>query len=271
MSTVLNPTGNFPTEWDSTTIADSVLGFPATNEATAVASNTKLWNLISDGVITDKQIAQVLRVQLRPFWDANAEAVGTPTGAYTGTAGTTSRFYVAVPRYELNPGPGNGGSPQFMNFTSGPPPEKRNNLPGTANVAPVYGGGTVQTSAFQPFGPPAGRDRTARFAPPGAAVTVVDTAATLTTANYVTVTAPALPSGHIDSLLTYDIVAVSAATSFSPLYLVAKGVAPSATCVDNGSNVLESYVLPTHAEVAKGPTSGLRIDIVPIQVEDFSS
>ena len=271
MSTVLNPTGNFPTEWDTTTLADDALGFPATTEAYAVASNAKLLTFIFGGIITDKQIAQVLRVQLRPFWDANKESISAPSGTLAAGSGSTTYYYVAVPRYPLNPGPGNGGSPSFMNFASGPPPEARQNLPGIADEAPVYGGGTVQTSAFNPLGPPAGRDRTARFAPPSPVSTGVASApATLTATDYITVTAPALPSGHIDSGLTYDIVATDS-TGLIPKYLVAEGVAPSSTCKDDGTHGLQPYTLPTHAEVAKGPTSGLRIDIAPVQIENFTS
>ncbi len=271
MGTVLNPTGNFPTEWDTTTIADDILGFPATDEAYAVASSAKLGQLISDGVITDKQIAQVLSVQLRPFWDAHAESISAPSGTLAAGSGSTTYYYVAVPRYPLNPGPGNGGTPLFMNFTSGPPPEKRQNLPSIVTAPSVYGQGNVQTSGPLQLGPPAGRDRTARFAPPSAASEGVGSApATLTATDYITVTAPALPSDHIDSGLTYDIVATDS-TGLIPKYLVAKGVAPSGTCKDDGTHTLQPYVLPTHAEVAKGPTSGLRIDILAVQVEDFTS
>jgi len=271
VSTPLNPTGSFPTTWADATLEDDQLGFPATNEAYAVASNAKLAQLVNDGVCTDKQIAQVLQVQLRPFWDANAETISAPSGALHAGSGSTTYYYVAVPRYPLNPGPGNGGSPNFMNFTPGPPPERRSNLPPIVTEESVFNQGTVQTSGFVPLGAPAGRDRNARFAPPSAASSGVGSApATLTATDYITITAPALPSGHIDSGLTYDIVATDS-TGLIPAYVVAKGVAPSATCVDNGSFGLQPYDLPTHAEVAKGPTSGLRIDIMPIEIPTFSN
>jgi hypothetical protein len=270
VATVLNPTGNFPTEWDSTTIADVNLGFAADTEAHAVASNAKLKQLHIDGTVTDKQLAQVLRVQLRPFWDANKETIAAPVGALAAGSGSTSYYYVAVPRYPLNPGPGNGGTPAFMNFTSGTPPERRSNLPPEANATSVTGT-TVQTTGNFALGLPAGRDRTARFAPPSAASTAVASApATLTATDYITVTAPALPSGHIDSGLTFDIVATDA-TGLIAKYLVAAGVAPGGTCKDDGTHALQPYVLPTHAEVAKGPTSAARIDIYAVQVEDFTS
>jgi hypothetical protein len=111
--------------------------------------------------------------------DALAETIAAPTGAYTGTAGSTSYKYAVVREHPI--------------AQSAPGAPTENSMPGV----PLGGRGPLQLA------------RTKRYSLPGAVATVASCAATLNATNYVTITAPAATG--TDATSTYAVVRVGAA------------------------------------------------------------
>jgi len=235
-----NPTGTFPLTVDAPTLNDPFLGFAIGNEAQAVSSMARFSQLVQTGMLSGQTLAQALN-QVLGFFDANADVIAAPVAVYSGAAGAVTRYYAAVPRYALVPGPGLGtqGAIQFL---PGAPPEGR---------TPNGGIGAGQTSlvAMQ-----SKSGRSYRYGLMGARTTVANTAAVLTAANTVAITAPAAGAAQlVIGVATFDIVATD--VNGIGLYPVALGVLAGAVVNDIGAPPSSQYRKPVHAEVAKGPTS----------------
>jgi hypothetical protein len=254
------PTGSFASTFSNGQLTDPMIGFLCDNEVDTVAAMAKFNMLATTGGLSGFTQKQAL-LAILAFFDANAEAVPAPASVYSGTAGSTTRYYGAIVRYPLVPGPGLGtiGATRFV---PGAPPEGRtpNQGLGAGQIAPVSAiGGGASGRGF-------------RYSLLGARTTVAATAAALSAspANIVTITAPASSTVCTAAATTptFDIVACD--VSGNVLYYVALGVAAGAAAVDNGANVNLPYKKGVHAEACVGPTSGTAL-YAPATLDQITS
>jgi hypothetical protein len=207
--------------------------FPVATTAQLQASNYKFDNLIRAGFLGDFGDVSSGLTWLGTAMDALAETFTLAEPTFTGTAGTTTRYYAAVPNYPLEYGPGaaSAANGQYLNFLGGSPP---------------YG---YPTASAQP----GGADGVRRLYGPHTALdTVTLTSATLDANDYVSIVLPA--AKHLAGLL-FDVVSSDNAGNF---FVVAIGVAPGATAHDKGPTAVvlpdqyygRVYKLRAHAEIA---------------------
>lgn len=248
-----NPTGTFPLTYDTGTLNSTVDGFPIDTEAHFTASLRKFIALVTEGAMAGQSLVQVW-AQLMSYFDAHAEADALTSAVYTGAGGSTTYHYAAIPRWPLVPGLGNGGSPRFLNFLPGIPPEGRYSpLPNPPGLVAA---------------PPGGRSRAWRFGLKGAASNVASAAATLTSGNHITITAPAASALATAAAIvpTFDIVAYAESGLTTPLYYVGIGVAASGVVTDDGSKTGNLYKPYAHAEGIVGPTTSLPLWAPPMSL-----
>jgi hypothetical protein len=188
--------------------------FPSATTATAIASLAKVEALSRDGQLVDIEVAQAL-TYIRTQVAGLAEAFAQPGATYSGAAGPVTRTYYAVPGYPLVPPPGNAGATAGRYLIE---------VPG----APV--GGRDLAGIFA-------RGRTVRYG----TITnraVAGTAATLSSTNHTTVTAPALVTL---TGVTFDIYCVNGTTN--GIYLLKNAVVAGATATDDGTGENRGFVL----------------------------
>jgi hypothetical protein len=191
--------------------------FPVTPSATLQQSIYKFDNLIRAGFLGDYGDVE----SILPWFGAalvdieESFAINAPT--YTGTAGTTERWYAVVPNYPLPYGVGNAGAAngQYLDFLGGSPPQ-----------------GYPPASASLKLGQSASGGVSRLYGPLSNVEAVTDMAATLTSANYGVVTTPAK---HIPGVL-FDIIA-STTGNTGPWTVVAIGVAAATVVDDKGAAV----------------------------------
>lgn len=220
--------------------------FPVDTLAHLQASMTKFDQLVRDGQLSTPEITQVIG-QFGNFMDAKVEAaaIAAPTAAYTGTAGTTTRTYHAIPNYPIaDP---SGFQPTVKNL-AGKPPYGRPSPAESLNCVPDtrtrrYIGGTTAATDVA-----------------AAKIAVANTQAALDATDYVTVTAPNPGGLHVPNV-QYDIV-VEEQGNANVYLLVATNVAPGASIKDTGAGFMGRdcgagvglygavYSLPAHTEVA---------------------
>jgi hypothetical protein len=192
--------------------------FPKTPSATLQQSIYKFDNLVRAGFLGDYGDISSILTWFGGALTAIKESftLGAPT--YTGTAGTTERWYAVVPNYPLPYGVGNAGATdgQYLDFLGGSPPQ-----------------GFPPASASLKLGENAVSGVTRLYGPLSNVEALTDMAATLTSANYGVVTTPA--AGNIPGLL-FDIIS-STTGNTGPWTVVALGVAHSTVVDDKGAAV----------------------------------
>ena len=233
------------------TNAELTRDFPVADDIDLAISVAKYDDLVVAGFLGDFGDFASLRPWLGGAVDAKAEVFAPPVAVYAGAAGTTTRYYAAVPHYPLPHGAGNAGAPlgKYLNFLSVSPPY---GPPGTASGGHYDGERRVY-----------GKHSTLTAVPLGAAALSPAIAADPTAvppvlakdAATVTITAPA--AGVIEGV-TFDIIESQVADGTGLFRLVAADVAPGAVVVDNGVGVNTypaygtRYVPRAHAEVGLG-------------------
>lgn len=208
--------------------------FPVDTLAHLRDSQKKFDQLLRDGQLTEQQASQVLGF-FAAWFDANYDTstLAAPASAvFTGTAGTTTYDYVAIPNYPLNDPT---GVIPAVKFLPAPPPFGRPSSlqelePGTSAVLDLrtrrYPGGSAFDTALA-----------------ATALAVANCAAVLNATNYVTITAPTPGAPNFAGVL-FDICLLAG----GKYYLVAENVAAGGTAVDNGQAKPE-YVPFAHNEV----------------------
>jgi hypothetical protein len=195
---------------------------------------------VQNSYLSGAGLAQALEA-IGTTMDTWAEVAGPPTGAYTGTAGTASRYYAAIIEYPLA-------------IDAPPRPFPYRNvavMPG----APVAGRGRN------------GGDRTKRYGRRSVVITVANTPPTLDAADFVALTAPAY-SGAVAGA-TFALLAVD--VSGALLYCVASGVAPGATVNDVGPTFgVSPGILPTHAEFCIVPPATATASLTILGIGTFA-
>jgi hypothetical protein len=185
--------------------------FPKTTSALLQQSNQKFDYLINDGFLGDYGDYSSIQGWLGPAMNALAETFAIATPTFTGTAGTTTRYYGILPAYPLEfpSGGAQNVDGNYLNFLGGKPPY---GFPAASPSGAAYDGARYLWGIAS------------------ALEEVVDTAAVLTAANYVSIVLPA--AQHITGV-TFDIFQTPAATG-DPYTLVARNVAPGTTYEDKG-------------------------------------
>lgn len=185
-------------------------------------------HLIQDGFLSDNDLRVLLPI-IGVALDAHIEQVQPASATFTGTAGTTSRAYRAVPCYPLPVGSAASTAGKYINALPPNPPQ------GRKTSALVVG---VDITLTQYVGGSA--------AVPPTAVTVADTSQELGEANFVTIHAPASGASVVTGV-TYDIYCVATTSgAATQTYLVKTGVLPGATVIDGQQYETQQYVLPAH-------------------------
>ena len=191
--------------------------FPTDTTADTRATILKVEQLVLDGFVDDAQFAQIASA-VGTYIDTIAEAYPLTSAVYTGTAGSTSRKYRAVPTYPL-PAQINDALPfPPFGFFPNPPPQG----------FPLPNSNPLLANTAQPGNTYGGRIRF--YGKMSATTTVASTAATLDSAHYVTVTLPAA-SAHAPNVL-FDVLVQDAGTG--DYNMIATGVAPAGVVVDTG-------------------------------------
>lgn len=222
--------------------------YPTDTTADTLSTIALFQRLEQEGFFDDAQKGQIIGA-IGTFIDTKAEAYTLASAVYTGTAGTTTRTYTCVPTYPLPPTPPEGtftnqGIAPYLAMP-GPPPQQYPGPSASATAANTYNGRQRMYGQLQS----------------GTEVAVTLTAATLTAANYVTITAPAASSDSPGVL--FDIVVLVSGV----WYAVAFGVAPGGTATDNGTPY-ESYAMaPNTYNTDQGgsfyPHAEYGVDTVP--------
>lgn len=190
--------------------------FPVASTASLLVTIPLFDSLVKQGFLGSWQELNQIIAEIGAAMAPLAEAYGGPTAVYTGAAGAVTRYYAVVPRYPL-PYPYGSASLPSGNYLLSVPGTPPWGWP-AASAAGLGGEGGVKVL----------------WGIPGAKTTVAATATPLTTANYVTITAPA--AKYITGT-TFDIIA-SIVSANGPYTLVANGVLPGAVFVDNGNATL---------------------------------
>ena len=229
------------------TSAELTATFPVDTTAHINATCKLVDHLVTNGVISDRELRQ-LEPLIGAAIDAHLEPAQVASAVYSGTAGTITRSYYAIPIYPLIPGSAANVQGRYLNQLT--------EAPGGGRITSknIVGGPNDMQKGF--IGGSA--------AVPPTAVTVANTAQTLDQSDYVTVVAPPASASKIAGV-TFDIFAKFTVTqngqSVTTQYLVGKSVAPGATVIDS-NQTFQAYTLPAHAQFGVDTTV---TPAVPIQ------
>ena len=218
--------------------------YPVDTRQHLVDTIANIDNLVTDGVLSDNDLRQLLPI-VGAALDVHIEHVVVASATYTGTAGTATRKYRAVPVYPLPKGGAQNVLGKYINSLPTRPPGGRRSsdsfIGGNDGDLTHYVGGSA--------------------ASPPTAVSVANTADQLDASNFVTIVAPASSASAVSGTL-FDIYCTVTGGPNAGSYLVKTGAAAGETVLDKNEYRGTSYTLPAHTQFAVD-TSGSTPVLLP--------